>query len=220
MRAGRSIAVIIGGGPLARVARTHDMVIAADSGYDAALAAGFTPTHLVGDLDSISAAGRNHAEHHGVTIHRHSPDKDDTDTALAIALAVKLEADDLTLIGPVDTGRLDHLLGSLAVLGDPALSACASVTAHTAGATLHVVHPGRSLHLPLGPGTTFSLLALHGDCAGVDLAGSAWELSAARLSASGSLGVSNVALGAITVGTRVGVLTLVIAQMDAGEPRS
>lgn len=227
----RSIAVIIGGGPLERPRSassanradgqvSFDLVIAADGGYDAALAAAYEPSHLVGDLDSISDLGRKHAEHHGVTIHRHPPDKDDTDTALAVVLALDLGATHLTLIGPADAGRLDHLLGSIAVLGIPRLATCQAVTAHTSGATLHVVHPGRLLRLELELDCTFSLLALHGDCEGVDLTGSAWELSGADLSGSGSLGVSNVARGPLTVSTRTGVLTLVVPNICSEEPHS
>lgn len=220
MGARRSIAVVSGGGPLdpsglpmtPGVTTSFGAVVAADSGYDAAIDVGLRPTHLVGDLDSISPAGLDHAEQHGVAIHRHHPDKDRTDTALALELAVQLGADDLTVIGPAHTGRLDHLLGWLAVLGDPTLRSCATVTACTAHATVHVVHPGRTLTLALDAGTTFSLLALHGDCAGVELTGATWELHDARLDATGSLGVSNTACGPVTVGVRDGVLTVVVPE--------
>ncbi|MEN9504949.1 MAG: putative thiamine pyrophosphokinae [Actinomycetota bacterium] len=215
-----SVVIVIGGGPLERPPGAgrpghdtpFDLVIAADSGYDAALAASFAPTHLVGDLDSISDAGREHAEQHGVVLHRHPADKEATDTALAVALALDLGATELTVFGPADAGRLDHLLGSIAVLGEPRLAGCTSVTAHTAGASLHVIHPGRPQRLALTPHCTFSLLALHGDCGGVDLSGATWNLTDADLSATRSLGISNVALGPITVRSRTGVLTVVAAR--------
>ena len=58
------------------------LVIAADRGWDNALALGLSPDVLVGDMDSISAVPD------GVELHRSPAVKDETDAQLAIRCAV------------------------------------------------------------------------------------------------------------------------------------
>jgi thiamine pyrophosphokinase len=204
-------AVVVGGGAIPAPDRHHDLVITADSGLDVALAAGMVPTHLVGDLDSISAAGRAWAVEHGVRIDEHPTDKDVTDTTLALRTAVRLGAERLHLYGATAVGRLDHLLATLAALGDPVLHELASVTAHLDDTTVHVLHPGHDLELSLPAGAVFSLLALHGRCDGVDVRGARWPLTRALLTAGTSLGVSNEAVAdPVHVEVAGGVLTVVV----------
>ncbi len=93
------------------------IVIAADGALDHALAAGLIPAGLVGDLDSISAAGLAWAEQHA-TIQRHDPDKDQTDTELALAMAADFNPARLILVsGGGD--RLDHTFAAIGALGQP-----------------------------------------------------------------------------------------------------
>ena len=72
-----TVVVITGGDSIAAAAaqRIPDgaVVIAADGALDHALAAGLMPAGLVGDMDSISAAGLEWAARHA-TIERHDPD--------------------------------------------------------------------------------------------------------------------------------------------------
>ena len=90
----RAAVIVIGGSPpphgvVARLPADR-YVIAADSGLDHALALGLPVDALIGDLDSVSDAGRRHAERSGMAIHHFPPDKDTTDTELAIALAISI----------------------------------------------------------------------------------------------------------------------------------
>jgi thiamine pyrophosphokinase len=94
-------------------------VIAVDGGLDHALAAGLTPTELVGDLDSVSETGLAWAARHA-TITRHPVDKDQTDTELALTLASTSDPARITLVGGGD--RLDHTLAAIGALGAPALT--------------------------------------------------------------------------------------------------
>ncbi len=211
-----SVAVVIGGGPIDPLVDVgalgpFDAVVAADSGYDTACAIGLPPTHLVGDLDSISAAGLADATAAGVPVDDHDRDKDATDTTLALHLAAALGARRVTLLGPATSARPDHVLGAVAALGDPALGGCEAVSASLTGAWLHVLHAGREVRFELGRRRVFSLLALHGDCAGVHVAGARWPLVDARLAAASTLGISNEGLGGdVRVAVREGVLTVVV----------
>src|ERR1043165_10182570 len=85
------VVVVIGGGSLSPRAAAEvtpeDIIVAADSGLDHAVAAGLRPSILVGDLDSISAHGKMWAYAHELDIDEHDVDKDATDTELALARA-------------------------------------------------------------------------------------------------------------------------------------
>jgi thiamine pyrophosphokinase len=63
-------------------------------------------------------------------------------------------------------------------------------------------------------GSTFSLLALHGGCRGVDVSDAHWPLVDADLAAGSALGVSNeTSVGGVVptrIAVRDGVLTVVI----------
>jgi thiamine pyrophosphokinase len=207
--------VVVGGGALsarATAAATgvgHGAVIAADSGLDHAIAAGLRPTHLVGDLDSISAAGRMWAYAQGLAIDEHPSAKDLTDTELALAAATTAPADGLLVVGGVGD-RLDHLLGVLLALGGPAAATFADVRAIIGDNEFIVVHAHHRHELGLESGRTFSVLALHGDCRGVQVHGGRWELDGTDLAATEARGLSNVADGTVSIALDHGTLTVVI----------
>ena len=217
-----TVVVVIGGGPLSDHAREMAeratdtvAVIAADSGLDVAVAAGLRPTALVGDLDSLSAAGRMWAYAHEIPIDEHPTDKDLTDTELALvgaAIHAVGGPTDLLLLGGTgdDLDRLDHLLGTLQALGRASLSIFDSITAVLGAAELRVVHDGRTAALDLEAGRTFSLLALHGPCSGIHLSGARWPLDDATLTGGEARGLSNVSDGNTSVRVTEGILTVVI----------
>ena len=215
------VVVVAGGGPLSppavEIVRDGAFVVAADSGLDHAVAAGLAPDVLVGDLDSISAAGRMWAYEHAAQIEEHEPDKDLTDSELAIARALQVpDVSELVLLsGTAGTDeRLDHLLGILLALGHRSLAALASVRAVIGTTRFQVLHSPRTTTLDIERGQQFSLLALHGPCTGVHVSGARWPLADATLSASEARGLSNEADSApeskTEVSVQTGVLTVVI----------
>ncbi|MBP7889824.1 MAG: thiamine diphosphokinase, partial [Ilumatobacteraceae bacterium] len=181
--------VVIGGGALSTRAleaiRDDAVIIAADSGLDHAVEAGLRPTVLVGDLDSISASGRMWAYAREVEIHEHPADKDATDTEIAIERALQVpDVRQLLVIGGVDAAgerRLDHQLATILALGHASLAELGSVRAVLGSTALSMLHPGRRSVLDVEPGQTFSLLALHGPCGGVQVTGARWPLHDATL---------------------------------------
>jgi thiamine pyrophosphokinase len=219
------VVVVIGGGPLSPRALAAvapgAVVIAADSGLDHAVEAGLAPTVLVGDLDSLSAAGRMWAYAHDVRIDEFPADKDATDTELALAeaAAVASAASDtaahlLVLGGRGD--RLDHTLGTIVALGSAALASFSGIRAVLGDSVVMVLHPAHGDSID-GPGIdehnggTFTLLALHGRCTGVTVTGARWPLTDATIEAAATLGVSNEATTTTThISVAGGVLTVVI----------
>lgn len=110
----RMKALIITGGEgpapdnLRRLAEAADLVIAADSGLDAAIQASIQPDLVVGDFDSLEDLSSLDAIP-PERILRYSPEKDDTDTEIALSAARARGADYLVIAGG-GGGRLDHLL--------------------------------------------------------------------------------------------------------------
>jgi len=207
------VVVVIGGGPLSSRStgevQSDATIIAADSGLDHAVAAGLKPTVLLGDLDSISAHGKMWAYAHELEIDEYPIDKDATDTELALRRAATTKATNLLVLGAVGE-RFDHALGTIAALGNPALARFDTIQLLLDRADVRVLHPGHAATLDLPRDTPFSLLALHGPCAGVDVAGARWPLAAARLDPSSTRGLSNETTGLLHVAVADGILTLVV----------
>ncbi len=162
--------------------------MAVDGGLDHALAAGLTPTHLVGDLDSVTEDGLAWAARNA-DISRHPTDKDQTDTELALALAATFDPDRITLVGGGD--RLDHTIAGIGALGALALTSVPTLDGWWDGQHFSVVHGPGAATLRLVPGSTLSLLALHGPCVRVTLNGARWTLDQFDLEPLVGMGVSN-----------------------------
>ncbi len=189
-----TVVVVAGGDPptpeeIARLP-ANPVVVAADAGLDHALAAGLTPAVAVGDMDSVSPESLATAEQVGTRIERHPPDKDQTDLELALELAARL-ADRIIVIG-AGGGRLDHLIGNLAVLASPQWSGV-DIEAWLGDARAVVAHGHRTLEVDVG--TTVSLFALGGP-ARATTTGLAWPLNDELLEPLTSRGVSNQASNA------------------------
>ena len=163
-------------------------VIAADGGIDRALALGLHVDLAIGDFDSVSAEGLTAVEAAGARIERHPAAKDATDLELSLDAAVALGPARIVVLGS-GGGRLDHLLGSLSLLGLERY-ARAEIDAHLGAALAHVVHDSRTL---VGtPGELVSLIPLHGGAEGVTTEGLAYPLRGETLPPGTSRGVSNV----------------------------
>lgn len=190
----RTAVVFVGGDPphplaLARLPEAHT-VIAADSGYDHARAAGIQVDVVVGDLDSISAAGLDALRADGTAVEEHPSDKDLTDTELALRAAVASGADAVLVVGG-GGDRLDHSLGALLALADPALG---SVHVEAWWGEAHVValRGPRTCRVEGCVGETISLLPVGGPARGLTARGVRYALDADVLLPTASRGVSNV----------------------------
>lgn len=191
------IVVISGSSPLAQhvvdAVPDEAIILAVDGGIDHALAAGLSPSGLIGDLDSVTPAGLAWAEEYA-TISRHPTDKVHTDTELALRFAANMNPARLTLIGGGD--RLDHGLAAIGALGHDALTSVPRLDGWWDGQHIECLHGPGQLELELAPGSTLSLLALHGSCAGVTISGVRWPLIGADLAPVVGLGVSNQVIAA------------------------
>lgn len=116
----RGVLLIGGAGPAinhtSRIVEPGDLVCCADSGLDAAIAAGIRPDRIVGDMDSISDMALLKG-FHGDIVDIHPGDKDETDTEIGLAWLRKQGCGHITIIGGGE-GRLDHTLALLSLFGE------------------------------------------------------------------------------------------------------
>ena len=97
--------------------RGGDLAIAADAGYETAVALGERVDVLLGDFDSLAGRPEDLLRDTATEIIRVPTEKDDTDTQLAVEEAIRRGAEEIIIIGGLG-GRLDHTLSTLAILED------------------------------------------------------------------------------------------------------
>ncbi|MET0663808.1 MAG: hypothetical protein ABWZ42_11810, partial [Ilumatobacteraceae bacterium] len=138
----------------------------------------------------------------------HPPDKDATDTELALAFAAAMDPAHVTLIGGGD--RLDHSLAAIGALGAGSLTSIPTLDAWWGPQHLDILHGPGKASLALVPGSTISLLALHGPCSKVSIHGTRWQLDRVGLEPMVGHGISNEVLDDTPVEVSVGggVLTI------------
>lgn len=175
----------VGPGELALALNLAPVLVAADSGADAALAEGQVPQAVIGDLDSISDAAR--AALPPGRLHRVA-EQDSTDFQKCLN---RIEARFVIAVGFAGR-RLDHTLAALTVMarvpGPPVLMIAAE--------DVVFVSPPR-LALPLKPGCRVSLWPL-GPVSG-ESTGLRWPIAGIDFTPAGRVGTSNEALGPVTL---------------------
>ncbi|MEI6199458.1 MAG: thiamine diphosphokinase [Actinomycetota bacterium] len=185
---------------------TNAYVIAADSGYAHAIAMGFVPNELVGDMDSISAVDLADAHDLNVLITQFPTDKDLTDTEIAIASAIARHSTHITVVsGGGD--RFDHVLGMVHSLSSCALTVDTTLLMGTARVSYATYT--KEFRINTQPGNTMSLIPLGGDAI-VTTTGLQWELNNDTMQSFASRGVSNIASGeSVTISVTTGVLAVI-----------
>lgn len=183
---------------VADVVHGASLVVAADGGAAAALAAGVTPDVVIGDLDSVGSARDGLPR--GAVIRDADPDRTDLQKALDLCLARGVR--EAVVVG-AGGGRADHALANLSLLfmyrGRLAVS--------FVDEQFVVSAVDRASTCAGPPGTVVSLVAI-GECRGVTTNGLRWDLREATLRFS-PLGVHNeIARSPAEVSVRSGDLLL------------
>jgi len=167
----------------------HDLVVAADSGVEVAIALGLTVTHVVGDMDSVDLEVLARVESAGAIVQRVPHDKDQVDTELAVLFARTLGATTITLVTG-GGGRLDHQMGVLSALTHPILDGC-EVHALWDTARVRVLRGPESATLVGEPGSLVGLVAVSGTAHGITTTDLRWPLENESLESYSTRGVSN-----------------------------
>lgn len=197
-----------------------DLVVAADSGFDHAVAVGVHVDVLVGDLDSISQEGRRSATADGIRIERHRPDKDETDTELAVGAVM----DDgcRRIIGVSAVGdRIDHFLATVAVFAGAAAQGGTCVTLWVGSTRIEFVTPTRPVELLSPNEALFTVLAQGGFVDGLVIDGARYPLDGVSLSPASARGSSNVSPPGVStrVSVTAGTALVIVPPTDGGVPQ-
>ena len=171
------------------------LLVAADSGGDAALALGHRPERVIGDLDSLSPEGRAAIGEDRVL---HIAEQDSTDFTKCLT---RIAAPFVIAVG-FDGRRVDHTLAALTVLIRRPGPPCLMLTAEDA----IIAAPAR-VTLDLEPGTRVSLFPM-GVVRGRST-GLRWPIDGLTLSPAGQVGTSNEATGPVTIDSE-GPLLLIL----------
>jgi thiamine pyrophosphokinase len=202
--------IFIGGDPPHPNVRQHlpadAYVIAADSGYGHAIAMGFVPNELVGDMDSITSVDLTDARDSNILISQFPTDKDLTDTEIAIASAIARHSARVTVVSG-NGDRFDHVLGMVHSLASCARTVDTNLLIGTARVSYATYT--KELHLTTEAENIMSLLPIGGD-ATVTTTGLQWELDDDILQSFASRGVSNITTGeSVTISVTDGLLAVV-----------
>lgn len=161
-----------------------DFVVAADSGYDMAVAAGLRVDVLVGDMDSIQATDiPGH-----VIVEKYPTDKDATDLEIALGRVTAEKPARVVVVGG-SGGRVDHEIAAAALISADAWSLIEEIDWVTHRGWSHVIRGRREIHGDVG--ALISLIPMGGPAGGVSTRGLRWNLQGAVLEHGTTHGVSN-----------------------------
>lgn len=174
------------------------VVVAADGGAVAALAAGVCPRAVIGDMDSLPAALRTRLDPASVHI---IAEQDSTDFEKCLQ---RIRAPVILAVG--FTGdRMDHQLAALTALVRYPGQRCVIIAP---GQIAFLAPP--ALTLDLDPGTLVSLYplgAVTGRSRGLE-----WPIDGLRFAPDGRVGTSNRATGAVTLGFDAPRMLIILPQ--------
>jgi thiamine pyrophosphokinase len=187
-----------------------DLVIAADSGYLSAVAVGVAVDVVIGDFDSLGNDSALPPETEAI---RYPIDKDATDLELAFEFALGTEPDRIVLVGG-EGGRFDHVAATTSLLASDRWARIPEIEWARTDSHCYVVR--KALRIQGDIGALISLLPMGGNLSGVTTHGLEWPLSAERLAAGSSRGVSNrFAQPEVTIRVDDGVLLAIVPHPDS-----
>ncbi len=167
-----------------------ELIIAADSGYDLAVEAGFAVDVLIGDMDSIETEViPTH-----VIVERYPIDKDATDLELALARVSVDRPQRIVVVGGAG-GRFDHELATAMLLCSDRWDGVDEIDWVTDRGWSHVIKGRRIVHGDVG--ATISLIPMGGPVTGIDTKGLRWDLHGATIQPGSTWGVSNEFTGPV-----------------------
>jgi thiamine pyrophosphokinase len=170
---------------LAELQEPH--VVAADEGAATALAFGFQPHVVIGDLDSLSAATRIELERRGVPFETYPRDKNATDGQLAVERALQVQPDAIWLLGFLGGPRLDQAIANITLLVRVAVP---MVLLDEMNECV-LVRPQQEYSWRPEAGEIVSLVPMAGDATDVKTTGLRWPLRNEPLRLGDTRGVSN-----------------------------
>lgn len=165
-------------------------IIAVDNGLKILNEIDIKPNHIVGDFDTVKRKILDrYIDDKSIEIHEFNPIKDNTDTDIAIRLAVKLNSDEIIILGGIGT-RIDHVLGNIQVL-KYALDNNVKCKIIDENNEIQLINKTTILNKSEIDKKYISLIPLTEKVENINLKGFKYELKNGKLTIGSSLGVSN-----------------------------
>ncbi len=195
----------------------YDLILCADGGTSHALALGLEPDAIVGDLDSVAAQDRERLRAAGTTFMQYPQDKNETDFELTLGEARKQGNSSILVIGALGQ-RLDHTIGNISMLSDPALI---GLDVRLDDGLEEVLLCRGEVRFAGNAGDIVSLLPWGGAVDGIRTEGLKWPLHGETLQPQKTRGVSNEMLGeTAAVKIASGLLLVVHRRQTQAENRA
>ena len=181
----------------------YDFIIAADGGYDKAIALNLKPDVFIGDMDSVSA---DVSEIEKIKL---DVEKDFTDTEAAIEKAIELGYNNIDIIGATGT-RFDHSMANACLL-KKYIDTGKSIKIIDLHNEIFAIN--RTYIIKGRKGETVSFLPLDSRVSGLTLNGFYYPLCNANIEIGTTLTVSNVITDDIAkIEIKEGALLVIIAR--------
>lgn len=164
-----------------------DIVVAADSGYNAAVVMGVKVDVLIGDFDSLKGELPGDVSE----ILQVPVKKELTDTQLAVEKAIEMGAREIIIVGST-SGRFDHALSTLAILED---LHSRHLRAMIVNGQNRICFIKNTNHIILRSGYKYFSLIATDEARGVSIEGAMYPLKNARLDRKRQFAVSNQVQG-------------------------
>lgn len=169
-------------------------VIGADGGATRAMALGWRPDLVVGDMDSLAGPEAAAMSDVGVRFERWPAHKNRSDLEIALRAALAEGEARVVVLGALGGPRIDHALAALWLLALP-LARGRDVTVLDGMSRLRLLHGPGALELSGRLGDLVTLLPFGTPARGVRTSGLAYALDGETLAVGPSRGLSNVRVG-------------------------
>lgn len=183
-------------------------IIATDRGLNILDEFNIMPNYIIGDFDSANIKIlEKYKQNASIIINELEKEKDYTDTHEALNLAIKIESDDIVILGATGL-RLDHFMGNIQIL----------YVALTKGVVCKIVDSNNEIQLidkniklikKDNFGKYISLIPFTDEVTGITLKGFKYSLNDAVLEKGQSIGISNEQIEEIAeINLKNGILIL------------
>ncbi|TCP69761.1 thiamine diphosphokinase [Baia soyae] len=187
--------VVIAGGEVTQEDLHHirpdDFLITADAGIEPLLDLGMNPHLAVGDFDTAGEEYLSKLEDLQISYRTLPSEKDVTDTHFALEEAIKLQPNEILLLGALGGARFDHALANLYLLEWLATTTSIPCTLVAGKNQICLLIGPTTICVTKGDTRYISLLPCSSQVVGVTLKGFRYPLNDATLTRGLSLGVSN-----------------------------
>ena len=186
-------ALILAGGKLViskqiiELAKSAELIIAADSGLKYAQQLNISPEIIIGDFDSVQKTILD--KYPNIQKLSYPKKKDKLDLELAIDYAIKQNAREIIVLAATG-GRLDQTMAAILIAAR--VSKKTKISLHSGVQDVFFANGPKNISLNLEKGQTFSLLSL-GLGSSLSLMGAEYNLNTYQLDFGTGVGVSNIA---------------------------